>query len=117
MNKATLEINNLVLPLNIGLTEQERSVPQDININIKITFNSLPKACYSDNIDETICYERLVTLIKEFCKNNQFKLIENLTFKLHNYIQGLISDNSVELTISKKPPIDSIKGNCSFTLC
>ncbi len=116
MTKSILEINNLVLTLKIGLTEQERSYSQEINFKIKITFNSPPQACYSDNIDDTICYERLVNLIKEFCKKNQFKLIESLAFKLHHYIQELVLHNPVELTVSKKPPIDSIKGHCSFTV-
>ena len=75
---STLQINKLILSINIGVTAEERATPQDIEFDISIHFNSLPKACSSDNINDTICYASLVKTIKSLCSNKEFHLIEHL---------------------------------------
>jgi len=111
-----LEINKLIIPVIIGVGLEERSNRQDIEINIKITFDDLPKACLSAEIEETICYAKLVENINEFCSNNQFLLIEELAYKLHRYLKQNFVPEKLELQICKNPPIEQVKANCCFTI-
>ena len=111
-----LEINKLIIPIIIGVGSEERSNRQDIEINIKITFDDLPKACLSAQIEETICYDKLVKIINEFCGKNQFLLIEELAYKLHQYLKQNFVPAKLELQICKNPPIEQIKENCCFTI-
>ena len=110
-----LEINKLILPLNIGATTHERSAPQEIELNLCIIFASTPQACHSDNISDAICYANLTDLIRKFCLNREFHLIEHLGFSLHQYIKTLLSvDDQLKLQILKHP--QDIKANCCFTV-
>jgi dihydroneopterin aldolase len=116
MAKATLEINKLILSVYIGVEDYERIVPQDIEINIVVEFETLPKACYTDSINDTICYDKLVSEIKKFCFNKGFHLIENLAYLVHRHLKTSFTSNKIKLQVSKKPPIDDIKGSCSFLI-
>lgn len=115
--KSMLEINRLMLPIHIGTTEQERMISQDIEFNITIIFLSLPKACESLNVDDTVCYGILTQNIIDFCKDKHFFLIEQLCYELYKYLQQIIKiDSQIKLKICKRPPIEQIIGNSCFTI-
>lgn len=114
----TLEIQQLRLRIYFGVGEEERASLQDINLNITINFSNLPESCKSDDINDALCYDNLTKEIQKFCSNNEFYLIENLSFKLYNYIKKnfLNPKDKIKLQVCKHPPIDSIKGQCCFTI-
>ena len=114
--RSFLTINKLIVKMAIGVEAQERAIPQDIEINIKINFDILAQACYSSDLSDTICYAKLAEDITQFCQNKEFYLIEELGFKLYKHLKTLISNEKIELQISKNPPVEQIKGNCSFTI-
>lgn len=113
-----LEIKQLILPLHIGVTKEERAILQDIEFNITINFYTILNACESDQIDDALCYDNLTQEIKEFCKKNEFHLIEHLSFVLHRYIREnyLNSQDKLTLQICKFAPVKEIKGQCCFTI-
>lgn len=115
---ATLEIKKLILELNIGVEQEERNKLQDIEFNITINFAQPPKACTSNQINDTICYADLVEKIKIFCSNHSFKLIEHLCFKLYEYLTKdcLSLKDTLILQVCKNPPIENVKGKCCFTI-
>jgi 7,8-dihydroneopterin aldolase/epimerase/oxygenase len=114
---STLEIQQLRLKLHFGVGEKERASLQEIDLNITINFNSLPKSCKSDDINDALCYDKLSKEIQKFCSNNKFYLIEHLSFKLHNYIKKsfLKPEDKLFLQVCKRPPVEEIKGQCCFT--
>ena len=117
MIRSILEINKLILPVVIGVGKEERAIAQKIEFNLTIKFVSLPIACKSDNLIDAICYDNLVKLIKEFCLNKEFKLIEHLCFALHQHLKNSLNlESQLKLQICKSPPIAEIKGNCCFVI-
>ncbi len=114
----TLEIQQLRLKLYFGVGEEERKSLQDINLNITIIFNNLPKSCKSDDINDALCYDELTKEIQHFCSNNEFHLIESLSFKLYDHIKKnfLNPKDKMKLQVCKHPPVERIKGQCCFTI-
>lgn len=101
-----LILTNLQLKIKLGVTAKERLIKQKVLLNLAIAYQGFPKACCSDKITDTICYDELIKNIKQFCKLNQFSLIEHLTYELFKHIKKLTgSKNKVHLTITKFPPI------------
>lgn len=111
-----LSINDLVVPVRIGVTEEERSKPQDISLSIKLTFNKLPNGVFTDNINDTICYHRLCDEISAFLKEKEFSLIEKLCGDLYNLLRKNNLFSSIALNVSKKPNIHGLRGCVSMEL-
>ena len=116
MTRSKLEINGLNLEIKLGLTQEERLKSQNVEFYISIEFDTTPKACNSDIIEETICYDKLVRLIQKFCEGKEFKLIEYLCNSLYQYLKTIYLENKITLKICKKPPIEEIHGNCCFSI-
>ncbi len=116
--RSNLEINKLTLEIPIGVGDEERAKPQKIEFNISISFTYIPIGCHSGNIDDTICYAKLLKSIKLFCLNKEFYLIEQLTFSLHEHLKRymLNSEDVLKLQVCKAPPLKEIKDNCCFTV-
>lgn len=68
-------IRDLLTRGSIGISEEERSSPQDILINI-ICFSNTEKACESDSIDDCVNYSTLAKNITKLAKNNKRKTVE-----------------------------------------
>lgn len=115
MVNSSLEINGLVVRVKLGLTEEERAKPQNVDLDIIMNFDELPEACNSDYIEDTLCYANLAKIVKEFCVNKEFKLIENLSFSIYKLLKPYVK-GSLKVKICKKPPIKEIKGNCCFSI-
>lgn len=111
-----LEIKKLVLPLNFGVGESERSDLQDIEFNIIIEFDSIPIACSSDKIEDALCYDQLVQEIKIFCTSKEFYLIEHLSFALYQYIKNryLGCEDKLFVQVCKFSPLEEIQDKCCF---
>lgn len=61
----------------IGIYDHEQAAPQPIVIDIAIG-NNLINAAHTDNIQHTIDYDQLITLIENCLKNTRFSLLETL---------------------------------------
>jgi 7,8-dihydroneopterin aldolase/epimerase/oxygenase len=111
-----LEINRLVLSVFLGAYEKERKNSQPVEFFIKISSNEPFHACTSDELDDTICYEKLVDAIKQSIQNKHFKLIEKLTFEIFTLIKNQFPDKTISVKVYKKPPIAEVKDNCCFSI-
>jgi dihydroneopterin aldolase len=118
MHKSVLKINKLRINIHLGWSREEREIKQDVDVYIKFLFNGLPKACITDNLEETICYDKLAKLITSYTESKQFKLIEALCYQLYNLIrQNVSNDPKIWIKVVKcKPPVENILGNTSFVL-
>lgn len=111
-----LALNNFRIKVKLGAFAAERAKKQTIIINLKIFFATMPRACKTDVLQDTICYKTLCTQIKNFCAKQEFKLLEYLSFTLLQYLQKVLPPKTkFELQVSKNPKITGLESS-SFTL-
>ena len=77
MESGAIEINGLKVQSNVGVTDAERSRPQDISFDIRM----VPKRSMfglDDCIDNTIDYFEVSESVKKLSMDGEWKLIEAL---------------------------------------
>ena len=74
--QCSLSINQFELPVFLGWPEDERTQSQLVSIDIHLSFKSPPKACDTDNLEDTFCYSWLTDQIKQETALKKFHLIE-----------------------------------------
>lgn len=116
--QSRLRLNKLELQVNLGWPEKERAKPQPIYLDIELSGNHLLKACKTDTLDDTVCYDILSTAIKAHVKNLEFKLVEHLAWDLFNFIQKKLPKKmGLKLTVTKpNAPVEGLLGGASFEL-
>lgn len=106
---STITVKNLNTHTILGIHDWEQQL-RPIIINITITLNT-EKAEHSDNIEDTLNYDTLITDIDTYCKKTKTKLIEHLA---HNIMQHIIEHytiDSITIEIDKPgvhPSVDSV---------
>ena len=85
---SSLSIANLRLKVKLGCGEEERQIPQFVSFAAEVRFKDLPQGCFSDRLDETICYALLSDKIRSLCNNNEYHLIEKLGWDVYAAIKG-----------------------------
>ncbi|MCE3237475.1 MAG: folX [Gammaproteobacteria bacterium] len=106
---ARLTLHQLELPLFLGWTEAERSQKQIILLDITIDFNEPPKACISDALEDTNCYDTFIKKIVETITPKSFRLIEHLAYEIHQLIKNLfIQSVLITITVTKKPVLSTL---------
>ena len=112
--QAKLIIDNLVTYLYIGTTEQERYNKQKICWKIKIYFTTIPDACLSNDIAQTICYDSVAALVADICSAESYCLIEHLCYKVYAAIKNTLKAD-ISVTIIKSP-LNTFSYDAKFTI-
>ena len=105
---SSLSLEQLKVPVFLGVSQAERKTKQTIEINLTIWFTELPKACHTDQLEDTICYAQLIDMIKNFCLKKPFCLIEYLGYELYKFLKKTITCSHINLEIRKKPMIHGL---------
>lgn len=111
---ASLLINNLELSVHLGWPEKERAKKQIVQVSIEFFFTKPPKACVSDDLADTFCYDDLIKKLKEKTSQKQFYLIEHLAHEIYAQIKQLISMN-IMIHLTKKPKISGLRNGVCFS--
>ena len=118
MTKTTssLLINSLELRVNLGWLAQERKRQQTIFLTIEVRYGHTPNACHTDNLEDTVCYDKLVSTIKEKIAKRHFSLIEKLTCDIYDLTQPLLPEKSLlKVSLLKYPNIKGLTGGVQFS--
>jgi 7,8-dihydroneopterin aldolase/epimerase/oxygenase len=115
-----LNLKELTIPVHLGITKLEQKKAQPVNLNISINQSIIPLGCHSDNIDSTICYDKLCQKIKSLCQSKAYNLIEHLCHEIWHFIAHYVKNEfninfNLTVIISKNPPIKNLK-SASFSL-
>ena len=73
--KSELRFNKLRLLVRLGWGDDERRIPQPVDVSFILSFKTPPRACATDHLDETVCYSRLSDVIRETAESKSFNLI------------------------------------------
>ena len=94
-----------------------------MSFNIDLNFQVLPVGAMNDNLEDTVCYSKLVQSIKSFCRDKKFNLVEHLATEVYKVVNESLQDhrslvNSINVTAHKvSPPVPDIHGGVTFTYC
>ena len=94
-------LHGINLKTKIGVSNAERLSPQVLRIDIDIELKKTTKFL-NDNINDTIDYSKIESLIKEIGDLHQFKLLESLGEEIANKILNEFDVRKILLKISKK---------------
>lgn len=112
---ACIKLNGLELSVNLGWPQGERVKQQIVTLDATIYFAKAPLACTSDNLDDTVCYDKLVEKIKSYLIARNFRLLEHLGHELHQIIKtNFPADTRVKINVTKKPAILNLTGGVTF---
>lgn len=103
----TLKVPEIVVPVKIGVETSERVNFQYVYISLEINFRKKNRAIITDNIEDTICYDRLSKSILSFCSTKEFKLIENLAHEVFLLVQKKL-DIKDKLIVGVKKKFNNI---------
>jgi dihydroneopterin aldolase len=105
----TLSLHDYQVKIRLGHTEEERSKPQPVLIDLILQFIELPKACDTDELQDTICYDTLTKQITEFCIDKSFALLEHFAKDLYDFVNNQIKNEiNLSLRIKKPHPIENL---------
>lgn len=114
-SKQILTINGFELPVLLGWPEAERQQAQTIRIDLEIRFTATPKACETDQLQDTFCYDKLLTHLREQTTEREFHLIEHLAAEIHHMVKpSLPKDSQLTVHVLKFPAINGLTGGVSF---
>ncbi len=107
-----IKIKNLRVQTIIGVYDFEKTIKRNLIINATIETNH-EKSLLSDNLNDTIDYDEIVTNIKKVIKDNQFKLIEKLANKI---LSSIISDNRIDKCLLEIDKVGAVKDVDSLSI-
>lgn len=99
-------VTGLCVATRIGVTEKERSRPQDVVIDMEVV-TDLAAAGASDALEDTIDYDRLVTEVAALVNQSECNLLERLATKIADAVAAISGVQGVTVTVGKQDvPVD-----------
>lgn len=114
-----LTVNRLRLMVHLGFYERERSVPQPIEISMRLYFPETP-ACAKDDHAKFLDYASLSASISEWATSQQFRLVEYMGMQAFNHVRAYLDAHHYEnvklwLQLVKcEAPVPNLQGGTSF---
>ena len=96
-------VRDLKVDAKVGLTDEERSRPQGLTINIEIATN-LRAAGTSDDIEHTIDYGEVAMAAADLVRSTEVKLLETLAEQIAARITASEGVEMVTVEIAKDAP-------------
>src|SRR4051812_25848919 len=113
---STLTLNQLRFTVRLGCKPEERQIPQWVHFDIQVQFKSLPQGCFTDHLNETVCYAEMSQIVGSICEKQEYQLIEKLGWDVFSALkQSLPQEVKIGVkTTKEKPPIPQLEGGASF---
>ncbi len=103
---SALFVRALELNFNFGWRRKERSKEQGVLLDLDIRLPKPPKACVTDELDDTVCYASLSDQIREELGDKKYRLIEHLSRDIYDIvIKQLPKKSRLIVRITKFPKI------------
>ena len=93
-------IRNLVFPMKIGIYKHEKFKEQRVRVNLELRVYQ-KKGSIDDRIDNVICYEDIIKLIKNIASSKHLNLVETLANKLANKFEKINQVKEIFIKVSK----------------
>ncbi len=107
MTKDVIRMNNMIFYAHHGYYSAERELGQRFELDVEL-YKDLTKAIESDELEDTIDFEKVYNSINELFSTSRFSLIETVGGKICEELLDKYSINAVKVII-RKPQVP-IKG-------
>lgn len=105
-----ITIRDLRVETRVGVTDEERARPQSVVVGIEIEAD-LSAAGVSDELDDTIDYDRVVTEVGALLRGSECRLLEHLAQQIASQVVRMQGVRAVTVEVSKEsPPISEDVG-------
>ena len=104
---AEIKVSGIKVNARIGVSEEERSQPQELVIDAVFT-NDISKAARSGDISETVDYTQVAEIVSAAASSGEYKLLETLAHKICRQMLAISKIKTVRLKIVKRP--EALKG-------
>ena len=113
---SSLSLRRLTYSLGIGVTEAERSIPQPVSVSIEMRFATLPKACKSRTLEESVDYASIARVVAGVAEDVTYELIETLGHDIFQAVKKCLPEGVlVGVTIDKeRAPIPELRDGAVF---
>ncbi len=118
MSHPELTIRGISLPVRLGCSADERLDPQPVEVDLTIRFETPPRGMVTDRLEDTVCYDGLVSAIKQVVTDREFSLVEYLANEILTSLRNVVeSEHRLRVTVRKvSPPIPEITKGAEFTV-
>lgn len=111
-----INISGLSVETRLGVTEKERSRPQDVLIDIEIA-TDLSSPASSDSLEDTIDYDGLVNDVAALVRATERRLLERLASEIAELVAAKPSVSGVTVRVGKQHvPVDEEVSSISVTV-
>ena len=97
---ATIVIKNLRVPSVIGVYEREKTAAQTLKLDLELSLRSA-HASISDKLRDTVDYDELIKIIREFARTHTHELLERFTYALAQHLLAGFPLKHVQITAWK----------------
>ncbi len=111
MIKLTTSLEGLELNIHLGVSAKERQNAQLVKISFYLHQPILPNATIDDNAEDYLCYNKIAQMIKDYCADKEFKVIEFLCYQIHKLIK-----ECVPAEVKVKVVLEKCKPDMNFTV-
>jgi dihydroneopterin aldolase len=112
---SSLHIQQYELTVFLGWPKEERRRKQSVWMDMDIVYPTPPKACRTDELDDTTCYHQLTDLIQKQLANQKTHLIEQLSYEIYLIAKSQLPKKvKVAVRITKYPAMKALKGGVCF---
>ncbi len=95
-----IEIRRLKVSCHIGVPEEERALPQQLRVSVKLSVSS-PFHAMADEISRTLDYAALASSIQDLASSRPRRLIETLAADVAGLVLEFPVVTAVEVTVEK----------------
>lgn len=116
MPTTKITLNDFQTVVHLGVTNEERAQKQKVSWYLVIFNEQLPKACLTDELSDTICYEEISDLLIKVSESKAYKLIEHLCYEAYLCIKEKYNTKIILKIHKVKPPIINLYGGTEFII-
>ena len=111
-----ITVSGLSVETRIGVTDEERSRPQDVLIDIQIE-RDLSVAGSTDDLESTIDYDSLVKEVAAVVRTGERRLLERLGAEIADLVSAKPGVSGVTVRVGKKQvPVDEEVASISVSI-
>jgi dihydroneopterin aldolase len=100
-------LEGIQIPAALGVTAAERRMRRPVTLDVAVE-RDLAAAGRSDQIRQTIHYQRIFEVIEDVAANHEHRLVESLGERIAEAILSKFDVKSVTITVRKPKPIAGV---------